>query len=289
MGYTKPVSVIIRERFSCRSFSPVTIGARELRALAEAAARITRGPCGTPLRFRLLAATAESSSALRGLGTYGFIRRPSAFLVGAAAEGALCLEDYGCALEELVLAATDLGLGSCWLGGSFTRSSFARALELKEGELLPAVAALGVVADMEEARNGMLRRRIKGDQRRGWEEQFFDGQLGAPLPRADAGTFCAPLDMVRLAPSASNRQPWRIVKDGTAWHFHLQRTRGYRSGIAGRILKVEDIQRVDMGIAMSHFDLTARERFRFGKWVVLPGRGGGGQGAEYMVSWEEEK
>jgi nitroreductase len=289
MSYTKPISVIIRERFSCREYAAAAIGAKDLRALGEAIGAMTSGPCGTPLRFRLIAATAENANALRGLGTYGFVKRPAAFIAGAATNGSLCLEEYGYALEQLVLAATDLGLGSCWLGGSFTRSSFARAIQLKEGELLPAVAALGVVADWEEARGGMLRRRIGGDQRRGWEELFFDGRLGASLHRADAGTFCTPLDMVRLAPSASNKQPWRIVKDDAAWHFYLQRTRGYRSGIAGRILKTEDIQRVDLGIAMCHFELAARERFRFGSWVVQPPRQeSGGDGAEYAVSWKEQ-
>ena len=290
MSYSKPISVIIRERFSCREFLPAPIEAKDLRALGEAIAEIAKGPCGTPLRFRLIAATAENANALRGLGTYGFIKRPAAFIVGAAASGDLCLEDYGYAMEQLVLKATDLGLGSCWLGGFFTRSSFARAIERREEELLPAVTALGVIADLEEARNGMLRRRIGGDRRLAWEELFFEGRPGVPLPRADAGAFCAPLDMVRLAPSASNKQPWRIVKEDAAWHFYLQRTRGYRSGIAGRILKVEDIQRVDIGIAMCHFELTAQERFRFGKWAVQPPRREvGDPNAEYVVSWKEEK
>ncbi|MGA2479468.1 MAG: nitroreductase family protein [Spirochaetia bacterium] len=311
MSYTKPVTVIIRERFSCREYSPAQIGIKELRSLHDAAAAIVSGPCGTPLRFRLIAATEENANALRGLGTYGFIKSPAAFIVGAAAANPstnprdtaartsaanpsstsaanLPLEDYGYALEQLVLTATDLGLGSCWLGGFFTRSSFARAVELKPGEVLPAVASLGVIADLEEARNGMLRRRIGGDRRLGWEELFFDGRLGVPLGRAEAGNFCGPLDMVRLAPSASNKQPWRIVKEGRAWHFYLQRNRGYGKGLASRLLKVEDIQRVDTGIAMCHFELAAQERFHFGSWAVLPRqREATDLTAEYVVSWKE--
>jgi hypothetical protein len=133
----------------------------------------------------------------------------------------------------------------------------------------------------------MLRRRIGGEKRRGWEELFFDGRLGTPLGRAEAASFCGPLDMIRLAPSASNKQPWRVVKEGATWHFHLQRTRGYVKGLASRLLKVEDIQRVDMGIAMCHFELAAQERFHFGEWVSLPQRGDGSpQAAEYVVSWK---
>jgi hypothetical protein len=151
------------------------------------------------------------------------------------------------------------------------------------------VASFGVIADLKQARNGMLRRRIGGDRRRGWEELFFEGRFGVPISRAEAGTFCGPLDMVRLAPSASNRQPWRIVKEDGTWHFHLHRTRGYGKGLARRLLKVEDIQRVDMGIAMCHFELAAQERFHFGSWVVLPRQGeAAGKAAEYVVSWKEK-
>jgi len=60
--------------------------------------------------------------------------------------------------------------------------------------------------------------------------------------------------MVRIAPSASNKQPWRIVKIEGAWHFFLERTKGYGDGIIFKLLKLADIQRLDMGIAMCHFE-----------------------------------
>ena len=85
-----------------------------------------------------------------------------------------------------------------------------------------------------------------------------------------AGPFATALEMVRLAPSASNKQPWRIVREGRRWHFFLQRTPGYSGGLAGRLLKVEDIQRVDIGIAMCHFELAARELGLHGAWAVRP-------------------
>jgi hypothetical protein len=96
--------------------------------------------------------------------------------------------------------------------------------------------------------------------------------------------------MVRQAPSASNKQPWRIIRQGGAWHFYLLRTRGYGAGLAGKIMKLDDIQRVDMGIAMCHFDLTAQERFLFGEWAIRePRLEGPDAGAEYVVSWRERR
>jgi hypothetical protein len=73
--------------------------------------------------------------------------------------------------------------------------------------------------------------------------------------------------MVRLGPSASNHQPWRVVKEGKNWHFYLKRTPGYNERLLVKLSGTADLQRIDMGIAMCHFDLTARELGLTGQWV----------------------
>jgi hypothetical protein len=55
---------------------------------------------------------------------------------------------------------------------------------------------------------------------------------------------------VRIAPSASNKQLWRVVKDGPCWHIFLQRTPGYRRDPSKTLLDLCDRQRLDLGIAM---------------------------------------
>jgi nitroreductase len=74
--------------------------------------------------------------------------------------------------------------------------------------------------------------------------------------------------MVRLAPSASNRQPWRIVRDRQTgdFHFFLRRDAGY--GRQLRWLKVLDLQMVDMGIAACHFQLAAAGIGMSAVWTV---------------------
>ncbi len=96
-----------------------------------------------------------------------------------------------------------------------------------------------------------------------------------------------PLEMVRLGPSASNKQPWRIVKHDRFWRFYLRRTPGYREDLIKRILDLCDLQRLDMGIAMCHFELTARELGLEGEWVVETDLDTNpDELTEYMVSWE---
>lgn len=93
--------------------------------------------------------------------------------------------------------------------------------------------------------------------------------------------------MLRLAPSASNHQPWRVVQDGGCFHFYFQCTPGHGPGSpAFVLLNIADLQRVDMGIAMCHFELTAREFGLIGQWerrkmdlAKLSGT------PEYIVTW----
>jgi hypothetical protein len=94
--------------------------------------------------------------------------------------------------------------------------------------------------------------------------------------------------MVRIGPSASNKQPWRVVKDDNAFHFYLQRTKGYRENSLTRFLGLADLQRLDMGIAMCHFELTSREEGLNGKWLsVEPAIKKPDPLIEYTASWVE--
>jgi nitroreductase len=267
MKYSRPVTDLIRERFSCRSYASEPIGGENRLRLEEALAASTSGPLGTPLRFRLIAATAEDQAALKGLGTYGFIRGANGFIVGAASRSEKYLEDFGYCLEQIILQATDLGLGTCWLGGTYTQSSFARKISLTKDEDLPAVVAIGRIAEPERAKHGVIRRLAGSENRLPWEKMFFQNSFAVPLPREAAGPYAEPLEMVRSGPSASNKQPWRILRTGDAWHFYLQRTRGYREGFFQRVLHLVDLQRIDMGIAMCHFECTAWELGLRGEWI----------------------
>lgn len=95
--------------------------------------------------------------------------------------------------------------------------------------------------------------------------------------------------MARLAPSASNKQPWRVVRDGAGWHFYCQRTPGYGKGsFIFTVLRIADLQRLDVGIAMCHFELTARQLGLPGRWVSAdPGLEPVDKHTLYISSWHE--
>ena len=276
---------LIDRRYSCRTYLERPISAEDRRALAEYMASRTRGPLGSAVRFGLIAASPDDAGALRRLGTYGFIKGATGYIAGAVRRGPGDLEDYGYLLEEVILRATGLGLGTCWLGGTFTRSTFtSRFGGLSRDEAMPAVVATGYPGDDGSER---IREREEGARRFPPSELFFDGEFGEPngLERADG--YAGALEAVRMGPSATNKQPWRIVRRGGDWHFYLLRTRGYGKGSAVfKLLRIADLQRVDLGIAMCHFALVAREDGRDGRWIVEdPGLTTPGPGIEYTATW----
>jgi nitroreductase len=283
----EPMTAVIGRRFSCRRYGERPIEADKRLLLADFLAVRPEGPFGTPVRLALAAATEEDRQALKGLGTYGFIRGATGFIIGAVRRGPRDMEDFGYVMEEAILYATALDLGTCWLGGSFTRSSFATKIAAGREETVPAVTAVGYRADGPEE---WLRRTSGGRSRLPWEELFFAGGFGRPLTADEAGRYAVPLAMVRLAPSASNKQPWRVVAAGGRWHFYLLRTKGYGKGsLVYRLLGLADLQRVDLGIALCHFALTARELGLGGRWVrEEPGIAPADGEAEYIASWVAE-
>lgn len=283
MSYSQPVTELIEKRFSCRSYSEKPLEGETRQQLESFIDSLPPGPFGSRARFQLVAATEQDRKALRGLVTYGFIKGATAFVIGGVEETGKSLEDFGYQMERIILSATDLGLGTCWLGGTFSRSRFARKISASDRESVPAVSSVGYIADKPRRVDALIRRGAGAEQRVAWDQIFFEGGFGAPLSKQAAGPYALPLDMVRLAPSASNQQPWRIVKDGDAWHFYLQRTSEYRDG---GLMRMADMKRIDMGIAMSHFELTAGGLGLNGRWSAQePDLEVPNALAEYLVSW----
>ena len=288
VAYNQAITEIIARRFSCRNYDPRPIEPGLRDQLAEVLAVSSTGPLGSRVRFELISAGDQDAAALKGLGTYGVIKGARGFIIGAVGRGRSDMEDYGYLLERAILFATDIGLGTCWLGGTFRKSRFSEKISLKETEILPAVVSVGYAADKRRLIDSFIRSRAGSENRLPWNELFFDGTFRTPLSPDTAGFFATPLEMIRLGPSASNKQPWRVLRDGTQWHLYLQRTSGYGSRNRA-LLKLADMQRIDMGIAMCHFELTAREMGVSGQWIhAEPRIERPDELTEYIVTWQGE-
>jgi len=273
-------STLIQKRSSWRSCTGAAIPRDQRDELQAFVKERTTGLFGESLRFELVAAKRDDSETLRGLGTYGFIRGASGFIVGAIQKQVGNLEDYGYLMEEIVLKATELGLATCWLGGSFQKDNFSARIKALDHEIVPAVVSVGVGADKRNLIDRTIRGVAGSKKRKPGSELFFEGSNLLPLSEQTAGAYANVLEMVRLSPSASNKQPWRLVQDRQDIHFFLKRTPGYH-----RPNLFSDLQRVDMGIALCHFEWACREAGLPGKWTQMQPEITTPVDWEYSISW----
>jgi len=109
----KPITDLIRKRYSCRTYSTRPIAKDLNDQLEQLLANSPAGPFGSRSRFGLITATDEDRDALKDLGTYGFIKDPTGFILSAVNRSPRDLEDFGYAMERNIIYATDLGLGTC--------------------------------------------------------------------------------------------------------------------------------------------------------------------------------
>lgn len=281
----EPLSSVIERRYSCRTYNGSLLEQTHLDELGALINELEQGPFGSRSRFTVVASRAGDAEALKGLGTYGMIKRPAGFIIGAMGAGPMRHEDFGYRLELLVLGATALGVDTCWLGGSFTGSTFARRMGLHDHETLPAVIALGYRAESMRAFERIARWKTGADDRKAWNELFFDGTPGRALTSDRAGSFAPALELLRRAPSAVNYQPWRVIMNEARDSFGFYLARNPRYGEKSFMIK-SDIQRIDMGIAMAHFDMALREAGIKGAWhreetAAVPRHAGW----EYIASW----
>ena len=275
----RPISELVRKRGSWRKYQDEELAPELLEQIDEVLASAPPGPFGHDVRLTLLQAD-PSERGVRKLGTYGVISGAAYFLAGAIEDGPFALEDYGFVFEWVVLQLAGLGLQTCWLGGTFSKSDFGAALHVHRGELVPAVSPVGHAARRRSTVDRVFRLAAGSKHRKPWSELFFDGDLQRPLTEQQGGAWAEVLELVRLAPSASNKQPWRILRDGERWHMLLQRTAGYR------VRYVADLQRIDMGIALCHFVLGAEEAGMSGRIEVLePNLGELPPHTSYVCSW----
>ncbi len=184
------------------------------------------------------------------IGTYGFIKNAPAFLVVICKNDKSNMLDVGYVFEKLVLFLEQNGLGTCWLGGTFNRNQFDIKATFGDDAFIPIISPVGYAANKTTLTDIMLRRSAKSNSRHNFDSLFFSGDFNNKIVDE---SIRQTLEMVRLAPSASNKQPWRIVMDtdGTA-HFYIERTANY---VGGKL--PFDIQWLDIGIAISHYEIAS--------------------------------
>lgn len=262
---------LIRARRSVRTFSGTPLSDDDRQKL-EQCANDSCNPFGVPVEFRFLGANENnlSSPVIVGCDFY------AAAKVSRAPQFEIA---YGYSFEKFCLGALSLGLGTVILAGTLSRKTFEKAMELKENELMPAATPVGYFSDKKSIREKLMRKAIKADGRLPFEKLFFKNSFDKSLTPVEAGRLKDALEMVRLAPSAVNKQPWRAVVCDDVVHFFESKSKGYDK-------ESLDLQKIDIGIALCHFDLTAKECGICGAYFEKKPDFKTEDGIEYIISFK---
>jgi len=193
------IAELVRARKNVRTFDGTPLRDDDRARLSEYLAHIET-PFDLPMEFRLLDAKEHGLSSPVVVGS-------ELYAAGKLRRAPLAEVAFGFAFEKFVLYAASLGVGTVWIAGTMDRPAFERAMELTGDEFLPAVTPLGYPAKKRAIRDAAMRRAIKADTRAPFESLFFENDFATPLTEERAGEYREALELVRLAPSAVNKQP----------------------------------------------------------------------------------
>lgn len=142
--------------------------------------------------------------------------------------------------ELLVLEATTLGLGTCFVGASYDKSNC--PCIVKEDETLVCVITVGPVETSQGWKEKMIYRMVHRGKVRPEDICEADQALPQWLKQG--------IRAVQLAPSAVNRHPVKLRYQEGKVLAYVENTDGYNL--------------MDLGIAKANFEIAAGGRFEWG-------------------------
>ncbi len=247
----KSVMEIIKSRKSVRTFDEVPLSADDLKKIEDYVSNL-KNPFGVQIDFRVLDAKENSltSPVIIGADTYlaAKVKRVENFEIA-----------FGYSFEDACIFAKGLGVGTVMLAASINRATFEQVMQVGEDEVLPVASPLGYPAKKRSIRETVMRKGIKADERKPFDTLFFKDTFDNGMKSEEAGVFADALEAVRWAPSAVNHQPWRAVVSSNKVHFYENK--------AAKESTLMDLQKLDVGIGLCHFDLVRKEKGLGGSFV----------------------
>lgn len=275
-----PLEEAVVKRKSVRNYSEREIDEETMKGIVAFIEKL-ENPFGNKVTYHYL--DKENTKNEKILGTYGVIKGATRYVGTTIKLEPLALEALGYEVETLILYLAHLDIGTCWLGGTFNRKGFSQEMNISKDDEFPVIVPYGYAAEKPHVKEKMMRKMVTADQRKDWDKLFFVDSFATSLSEEAAGELAFALKMLRLAPSASNNQPWRVVVQGDSCHFFEDKKPGYSDRFS------YDIQRIDMGIAAAHFDHAMKEKGMKGNFttnaapdIELP------ENVEYVFTWRKE-
>jgi nitroreductase len=193
------------------------------------------------------------------VGGYGKILSPPHYLVTSMNGNAFALTDLGYCVERLVLRLTSLGIGTCYVGTIGQEEKVRAHFQLAATARIGALVAFGTPAGgMGRVVNHLIRKSVGATNKLPAEKIFFTDSFDQPTrPPAELAPL---IEAARLAPSAVNAQPWRLLqKNNQLFLFVASR---YPKGKA-------DYRLFDGGICLANLSVAQEALGWTGNWHFL--------------------
>lgn len=241
----------IYDRISVRTYEKVKLDEEAIGQISEIIQRNQDkiGPFGHKISYFTEYVKGDFDDESKKIGTYGFIKNAPGFVGGTILNTLEGIVDFGYLFEQIILELTQAGFGTCWLGGTFQRQALKEYTQ--EGMIIPAITPVGYPEDKKSLAERAIRFAIKADRRKHFHEMFFEQDDKHPLKdhAKEEHPLGHILELIQLGPSASNKQPWRIIIDQNQMHFYLERTPNYAASMPFVM------QALDIGIALAHAEI----------------------------------
>lgn len=240
---------VIKHRHSVRTFEKQDISIEDQKTIRKLIQEVEKetGPFGHTAKLYFLMNKDAHSPEAKKVGMYGYVKHVPGFVTGSCKNSFEGLIDFGYLFQKLILELSKRGFGTVWLSGDFDNEdleNFAR-----KGDVVPVMAPVGYPAYKRSLRERFLRMKQEASDRKPFEELFYDQSFETPFNKENTShRWYNVLELVQLAPSALNKQPWRILAKEDALHVYLERTENFPD-------QPNDVEVVNMGIALRHITI----------------------------------
>lgn len=245
----------IKRRISTRTFNQVALKPTDKKDLESFIIENSKGLGNEVINFRII----EKNDGDKQMKLdYGMIKGHNAYILGTSKSTVASRVNYGYLMEKVVLKATEMNMATCWVG--YFDYSYFNEVSIEDGFDIPGIVIVGYSEGRETYIGKTFRFALNASKRCSWDKLFFNYKLKTPLNPKYVKKYSDSLEMVRLAPSSGNTQPWRVFFDDTTNEFHF-----FKKSISKRY-ELRGLHDIDMGIALSHFELTSLQNGLSGSW-----------------------
>ena len=268
----------IKRRKSCRTFNNIPLNPSDKKVLEVFICECRDLIGEEPIDLSIIE---KKDTTERMELNYGMIQGHNTYLLGTSKSSMDSRVHYGYLTEKVVLKATEIGISTCWIG--YFDYTYFNEIIIENDFEIPGIVILGYPGDKQTNLDKLVRFTVNASKRMNWERLFFNYNSRSPLKPGLIQEYSDSLEMVRLAPSSGNTQPWRIFFNDTSKEFHF-----FKKPVSKRY-EEKGLHDIDLGIALSHFELTSLYNNLSGSWIKdIKEKLDSIDDLQYIITWKCE-